>query len=333
MKTTFNFRKALFIGAISLSSIKTFSQSVSYTIQENNPDRRNLVVYLNPFNAQAYMPDISIGIDAQINYLLNKRFQVDADFRKAYTDSEVRLYSPKGLSLASQFQGGICFNLSNKLKTVGNRVILSSQHFGRYTLTTSINVPAEARRIFAVRGGFQYFHNNYKIHNDITKTLGGNDIQAKDKNGNLYFVFDGNNFETINYVVNSYGIYAGLDFKTIRDLIIHTPEYGTRRTKKINNIYIDVLLAPGMVYSLKPNANQETTFKNTDINISENKHKPLGWRLGWQYVFNNTVGFNMKTEVGMQPGPASASQWFITLGMGLNISLKIKTFDKKQLLN
>jgi hypothetical protein len=261
--------------------------------------------------------------------LLNKRFQVDVDFRKAWTDSEVRLYSPKGLSLASQFQGGICFNLINKLKTIGNRVILNSTHFGRYTLTTSINVPAEARRIFAVRGGFQYFHNNYKIHNDITKKLGENDIQAKDKNGNLYYVFDGATFETINYVVNSYGLYAGLDFKTIRDLVIHTPEYGTKRTKKISNIYMDVLFAPGMIYTLKPNDNQASTFKNTDINISENKRKPLGWRIGWQYVFNTTVGFNMKTELGQQPGPASQSQWFITLGLGLNFGLKINLFDKK----
>ena len=180
-----------------------------------------------------------------------------------------------------------------------------------------------------MRGGFQYFHNNYKVHNDITKKLGNNDIQAKDKNGNLYYVFDGITFETVNYVVNSYGVYAGLDFKTIRDLVIHTPEYGTKKTKKISNVYMDVLFAPSMVYTLKPNLHQTSTFANADINISENKRNMLGWRLGWQYVFNTTVGFNMKTEVGMQPGPAAASPWFITFGVGVNFGLKINLFDKK----
>ncbi|HXU26526.1 MAG TPA: hypothetical protein VN698_04780, partial [Bacteroidia bacterium] len=56
--------------------------------------------------------------------------------------------------------------------------------------------------------------------------------------------------------------------------------------------------------------------------------KPLGWRVGWQYVFNSTVGFNMKTELGQQPGPASQSQWFVTFGIGLNFGLKINLFDK-----
>ncbi|HXU27240.1 MAG TPA: hypothetical protein VN698_08405, partial [Bacteroidia bacterium] len=214
MKTTPILKKALFIGIITLASVKSFSQSVSYNIEENNPDRKNLIVYLNPFNAQAYLPDISIGIDAQVNYLLNKRFQIDVGYRKAWTDAGIGIFAPKGLSKASQFQGGICFNLINKRKTINNKVILSSTHFGRYTLTSSIQVPAEARRIVAVRGGFQYFHNNYKVHNDITKAVGGGDIQAKDKNGNLYYVFDNITFETVNYVVNSYGLYAGFDFKT-----------------------------------------------------------------------------------------------------------------------
>jgi len=329
MKTTITFKKALLIGAVALTSLKSFSQSVSYSIEENNPDRRNLVVYINPFNAQAYIPDINIGFDAQINYMLNKRFQVDVDYRKAWTDASIGIFAPKGLSKAGQFQSGICFNLTNKLKTIRNKVILSSTHFGRYTLTTSINVPAEARRIFAVRGGFQYFHNNYKVHNDVTKSASENGLQAKDKNGNLYYVFDGVTFETVNYVVNSYGLYAGLDFKTIRDLVINTPEYGTKRTKKISNFYMDVLFAPGMVYTLKPNFHQTSTFANADINISENKRKPLGWRVGWQYVFNTTVGFNMKTEIGQQPGPAAQSQWFLTFGIGVNFGLKIKLFDKK----
>ena len=327
MKIKLIFKKALFISAVALVSVKSFSQSVSYTIEENNPDRKNLAVYVNPFNAQAYLPDISIGVDAQVNYLLNKKFQIDIDYRKAWTDAGIGVFAPKGLSKASQFQMGGCFNLINKRKTIRNKVILSSTNIGRYTLTSSISVPAEARRIVALRGGFQYFHNNYKIHNDITKAAGASDIQAKDKNGNLYYVFDNTTFETVNYTVNSYGLYAGFDFKTIRDLVISTTNYGTKRTKKINNFYLDVLFAPGMIYTLKPNLHQ-SNFANTDINISENKRKVLGWRLGWQYVFNTAVGFNMKTELGQQPGPASENQWFITFGIGLNFGLKIKLFDK-----
>ncbi len=319
MKTTITLKKALLIGAVVLTSVKSFAQSVSYTIEENNPDRRNLMVYLNPFNVQAYMPDINIGVDGQINYLLNKRFQVDVDFRKAWTDSGIGIFAPKGVSKASQFQAGGCFNITNKLKTIRNKVILSSTRIGRYTLTSSINVQAEARRIFAVRGGFQYFHNNQK----------GAAISAKDSKGNLYVLHDDVTFETVSYVVKSYGLYAGLDFKTIRDLVISTSEYGTKRTKKISNVYMDLLFTPGIVYKLTPTPNQASTFKNVDINISENTRRTIGWRLGWQYVFNTAVGFNMKTEVGQMPGPANVSPWFLTFGIGVNFGAKIKLFDKK----
>ncbi len=310
-------KKVLFINAICLAS-NSFSQSVSYNIEENNPDRRNLMIYLNPFNVQAYMPDINIGIDAQINYLLNKRFQVDVDFRKAWTDSGIGIFAPKGVSKASQFQVGGCFNITNKLKTINNKIILRSSTVGRYTLTSSIQVQAEARRIFALRGGLQYFHNNQK----------GSSIQAKDAQGNLYFVDDNITFETVSYVVRSYGIYAGLDFKTIRDLVISTTEYGTKKTKKLSNVYMDLLYTPGITYKLTPTNNQTTTFKDIDVNLKENLRRTIGWRLGWQYVFNSTVGFNMKTEIGMMPGPQNVSPWFLTFGLGVNFGLKIKLFDK-----
>ncbi|MEO8759886.1 MAG: hypothetical protein ABI388_02450 [Bacteroidia bacterium] len=312
------FKKILFISAIGLAS-NSFSQSVSYNIKENNPDRRNLMIYLNPFNVQAYMPDINIGIDAQMNYLLNRRFQIDVDFRKAWTDAGIGIFAPKGVSKASQLQAGGCFNITNKLKAIRNKVILRSSTVGRYTLTSSIQVQADARRIFALRGGFQYFHNNQK----------GSSISAKDAQGNLYVVDDNITFETVSYAVRSYGLYAGLDFKTIRDLVISTTEYGTKKTKKLSNVYMDLLYTPGITYTLIPTYNQVTTFKNVDINIKENTRRTLGWRLGWQYVFNSTVGFNMKTEIGMMPGPQNVTPWFLTFGLGVNFGLKIKLFDKK----
>ena len=37
------------------------AQNVSYKILENDPDRKSLYIFLNPFNINTYFSDINIG--------------------------------------------------------------------------------------------------------------------------------------------------------------------------------------------------------------------------------------------------------------------------------
>lgn len=321
MKNRFKTKQLLFAGCCALSII-TQAQSVSYKVIENDPDKRNLFIHLNPFNTQAYMSDITIGYNIQATWMAAKHFQLQVDYRKAYLDMNATgIFSPEGLKKSSQIEIGGAFNFVNRIKNISHRVVLKSSTSGKYTYTSSIYVMGEARRIKSLRGGFLTLFSNHKIDNDFTQSSEGG-MQGKTADGEVKYFRDSINFETINFTARSVGFYGGIDFKTIKQLIVNAEGYGTKSCKTVNNFYLDALFTPLVVYDIKPNANQ-AAFSNIDINIKENKRKVLGWRLGWQYTLNQPCGFNAKMEIGQQPGVATKT-FFMTFGFGITIGLKTK---------
>lgn len=315
--------KKIFTAAILVISIKLAAQSVTYNILENDPDKRKVFIHLNPFNTQGYVSDITIGYNIQATWLMAKHLQVEVDYRKAYLDGNATgVFSPAGLKKSSQLHLGGVLNLIKKLKPVNNKVILKSTSDSRYRYTTSITVRAEARKIFGIRGGFISFYSNHKVDNDITESFDENSLRGKASDGQIRYLRDTINFETINYTARSLGMYAGIDYKSIRNVIINADGYGKKSNKTENNIYADVLFTPSVKYELKPNSKQPM-FNNVDINIPENKRKMLGWRVGWHFTYNYGLGFNAKMELGQQPGIASKS-FFVTIGFGATIGFKTK---------
>jgi len=305
---------------ITLVSV-AWAQNVSYKIIENDPDKRNLFIHLNPFNVQAYVPNITIGYNIQATWLAAKHFQFQVDYRKAYLDGNATgVYSPTGLKKSSQLEIGGAFNLSNRIKNKYHKVVLRSSTSGKYTYTSSIMVLGNARKIVSLRGGFLTFFCNHKIDNDFTKKADG--MQGKTLDGTVSYLRDSINFEPINFTARSVGIYGGIDFKTIKQLIVNADGYGTKSSKVANNFYLDVLFTPVVKYEIKPNSSQ-ASYNNVDINIDENKRKVLGWRFGWQYTLNQPCGFNAKMEIGQQPGLEGKS-FFMTFGFGMTIGLKTK---------
>lgn len=319
-----NGRWALLFSFLLVTS-SLMAQSVSTTVIENNPDARKIFLSLNPFNAQYYDPNTNIGIDASVLVLIGSKFQAEANIRRAYLDSKTsNIFAPKsGLKKASQFFAGAAYNLYSSLSTRRNKVVLSSGA-GKKRNTTSvtyIRLEAETRRIFAIRGGIQQFHNNVVIDNDITAPFTDNDILVKNASGTLVYIKDTLNFETINYIVNSSGFYAGVNWKTIRHLIVDVSGYGQKKNRKIDDLYLDVLFCPSVNYSIRPNEKQ-TTFEHLDFNISENKRKTMGWRFGWNFLTNHSAGLMWKLELGQQPGRPDKS-FFLSVGFGMNFGLKL----------
>jgi hypothetical protein len=321
MRTTHQHIFQLF-ALIVLLNLRSQAQSINYKVVENDPDKRNLFIHLNPFNTQCYMSDISIGYNLQATWI-TKIFQAQIDYRKAYLDENAQgVFSPTGLKKSSQLEIGGVFNFSHKMKNLSHKVVLHSSSGGGYTYTQYIMVMGEARKIKGFRGGFLTFLSNHKVDNDITAAYTANDLRGKGSDGQVRYVRDSINFETINYIARSVGIYAGIDLKSIRQLRISAEGYGARSNKVFNNFYVDAMFTPLVKYDLKPNAGQ-AIFKDVDVNISENKRRMLGWRAGWQWILNQPCGFNAKMEIGQQPGVPKKS-FFITLGFGMTIGLKAK---------
>lgn len=318
-------KKNLVYAALLIFSAAGFAQSVGYKVLENEPGKRNLIVFLNPFYINTYASDINLGYELQATYMLANKLTAQAVFRKAYLDENATsIFAPKGLTKAYEFEAGGIFNFSSKVKDVSNKVILMSISTGRYTYSESIRVRADARRTAGFRGGMVGFHNNYKIGNDITAAFAKDDIKAKDDHGKLVYVRDSVGFETVTYTGNSIGLYGGIDLRTIRDILIDADGYGEKSNRTTNNFYLDAFFTPAVVYAIKPNSGQAYLAK-ADINISENSRKYFGWRFGWHYIINKSFGFNAKMELGQQPGRPVKSFYF-NLGFGFNIGFKAKAF-------
>lgn len=300
------------------------AQLVSTTLIENKPDAKKIFISLSPFNAQYYAPNINIGIDASALALVGSRLQVEANIRKAYLDSKTSgVFAPEsGLTKASQFFAGAAYNVFSVLGTKKNKIVLSAGAGSRRNTTSVryIRVDADTRSIFSIRGGIQRFHNNVVIDNDISKPFTENDIKVENSSGNLVYMRDTFNFETINYVVNSFGFYAGINWKTIRHLVVDVDGYGKKSNRHIDDLYLDLIICPTVDYSIRPNERQQA-FGNLDFNISENRRKTLGWRFGWNFLINHTTGFTWKTEFGQQPGRPNGS-FFLSVGCGMNLGLQ-----------
>lgn len=328
MKSKLHLSAILLVGTLFVGINSLKSQTVNYKIYENDPDKRNLFIHLNPFNTQAYLSDITIGYNIQATWMATKLFQLQIDYRKAYLDGNATgIFSPKGLNKSSQLELGGVFNFRNKLKNAAHKVVLHSSSGGGYTYTKYIMVMGECRKISGLRGGFLSFLSNHKVDNDITKAFTEYDLKGKASDGQIRFLRDSINYETINYIARSTGIYAGIDFKTLKFLVINADGYGKRSCRIVNNFYADVLFTPLVKYDLKPNAGQKI-FDDVDVNISENKRRMIGWRAGWHWIFNSAVGFNAKMEVGQQPGVPKQS-FFMTVRFGMSIGLKTKNLGGK----
>ncbi len=305
-----------------LISMNGISQSTNYRIIENDPDRKNLIIHLQPFDVNAYLPAMNIGYSIQANWMMNKLIQADFMYRKAYLDLNADgVYAADNLKKASWFQAGAKFNFRTHTKNKYVKVVLKQTQSYRTTTTTYLLIPCDVKRISSFHGGIVSIHNNHKIDNNFTESLQENGIKGKDSNGNIRAFRDTINFETISYSSQNFGIYAGLNFRSIKDIIINTDSYGTRSNHTLSDFYFDFIFTPIVHYSLHPNDNQQM-FKNIDISIPENKKKLLGWRAGYTYGTNKGFGFSAKMEIGQQPG-IPGSGFFMNLGMGFVIKSRL----------
>lgn len=303
------------------------AQNVGYKVLEDDPDTKNIFISANVFDMNAYIANMSIGYNIYANAFLGKRFQADVDYRKAYSDAGIGIFSPQDLTKNFQIRLGGQFNLVSKISRSNARVVLSSYTAGNFTHTSFIRVPANFRRIFAVRGGLQYFYNNCRTDNGANNSRAANDDDMRAKiNGQVVVLTDPNNFETVNYTVNTFGIYGGLSYKSICNIIIDAESWGKKGRSVLSDFYADVLFAPLVSYAIKPNSKQ-AYLKDADLNISENKPNYLGWRFGWQAALGRKVAFTTKMEIGQQPGNKSET-FFVNFGIGIGFGTKWSLLDK-----
>lgn len=313
--------KAALLVLATFASLVNYAQQVSYKILEDNPDKNNVFCAFNLLDFNAYLANMSVGVNFYGNATINKKIRLDLDIRKAWSDMGEGVFAPKDLTKSFHIMAGGQFYLTNNLKKTNVKVVLSSSSYTsgnkKYTSTNYLMVPGSKRQIIAVRGGLQYFHNNCESSNGTDPS---EKIKAK-MNGTVDYLKDPINYETVNYTVTTIGVYAGLSYRNIVNLIIKPEGMSQKGNNSVNDFYADLMFSPFINYNVKPNGKQ-AFLKDADLNISENSKNYLGWRIGWQAFLGKKVLFTTKMEIGQQPGNGNGA-FFANIGLGIGLGTNV----------
>ena len=307
------------------------AQSESYKTLEDDPSNiKNLTIHLDPFYADGWLTNITLGFGVRADYHLGKRATFLFDFRTPYpgTDTEGRMHadgalpypSPtgetRGLARFSYTELGAEFHLMDWTKSKGLRVVLSAYSTGRSTITTSITVPGTKRKVVAVRGGFTTMRSAFDVQDTKGTVKGFHDKDTitfgsflDTKGGSP--VYGG--YSNMTMVI----LHAGISIKSITNLLVSTSNYGNKGNRLYTDLYFDLLLAP--VISLS----DVLTANGTTYELRASSFTRTGYRFGYTWKNSMKSFLSYKAEIGTRPGfPANNS--FINLIMGWTIPLNIK---------
>jgi hypothetical protein len=314
------------------------AQSVSYSILTDEPDDyKNVSISLEPFNADFYMSNATIGWDVRADALLLKRFDIRGEYKKSYLDvltstqSIGHLPSPTGgLEKCSNMELGGTFYFYAKTKSRSIKITLSSSQSGNYTYTKYIMVPAHKRVMWGLRGGVFAGKNNIHItENQAQDFYCLNKANNKDtmRIGDFTNTTDGYDTYGAYSALRNMTLYAGITHRTITNLVIKTDSYRKKGNRMMTDIYFDYLIAP--VLSMQ---DVMTTTKVWSVETMAGIKQRTGWRVGFAFRGSVRPYLSFKTEFGSKPGiilkKEVMSKYYINLNMGLNIPLKIKITPK-----
>lgn len=324
----------LTLGISILSASYTNAQSVSWSVIEDNPfDIKNFSLAIDPlFTEVSGMNGYAFGWGLRAEHMMGKRLLAGFDMRTGFGTNGYRISNDNTRNFF-YMEGNLGLIFINKSKRRNVPIILSQSSSGNTRTTVSIRggVPANIRRIIALRAGAYQLTNSlsYKFLADSLTTFKGNgsDFKLKDSISSANFAGQYGGFA-------STAVFAGFHFRKIIQLAIDVDGWGYRSNKRYSDFYIDGIFAPIVLIK---------DFKTPDgnsYNVKYDNISYIGWRMGWIWRKPKEQGFSTKFEIGNRPGPKAPvkdpkatipinwTNYYATLTFGLYIPLKIKPVYK-----
>jgi hypothetical protein len=335
-------KRILFLaGIIGMTMNLTFAQQVRYKVKKDDPmDFKNFMLHLDPIMMDCYLTNITLGVAARADYMVNKVFDISGQIRKPYFDfNEVGLrddaesttsngvYGKNGIKPMSFMEGTLQLHFLDKIKETNHRIVFfkSTSTSGNYqTVTTKfVDIPGHVRKIKSLRGGAIWmntavdFNGTFGTDNEYKFTNKSTDVDTFGLSGGT--------------MMRSMIVYAGLSGQTIANFKVLTDKYGMKYVTPWNSFYADFMFAPVLNF-----ADVISNKTNAEYNVENIQIKRTGWRVG--YIIRNTKGtsWSMALNFGARPGIVgekgiTTSRAFFDMNLGIsmpyNLSLKSKKKD------
>lgn len=318
------------------------AQSVSYRTIEDDPDNiKNLAISLDPFYADAWGTDITLGFGVRADMYFKNLLSFNFDLRRAYLDLNAKEHEDASLPKPNDdlkkhlyVEAGAQLSFLNRSKQKDLKVVLSSSSSssGGRTVTHSkyIMVPGTIRKLKQLRFGLI----STRAAIDLADATGdGTTFKATSKTNSANTFTIGDFANTVDgsptyggYTMMSYSaIYAGIGAKRITNLQVDT-DYGIRDHAYCFDLFADVVYAPILNFA------DVYTTGGTAWEVSNEDVTRIGWRLGAVVRSSVKSRLSYRTELGTRPGFRGgegilSTNVYVLITLGWSIPFKLSVMN------
>jgi hypothetical protein len=272
-----------------------------------------LWLHFQPAVADVFSTNFSLGYGAQVNYFVNDKIDIDAKFNGAYgtrfdfarnlaTKNAEVIIDSKKYALINSFGpyfnmqlGGSYHAMDREIK--GSSKIMLTPKKLKQIQTTNVDhvvVNSKVRRIAGVRGGAFMYTSTTNLGSAMLKQE--KVLTSEDGTQTL----EVNNNNRIYSSVFAPGFYLGGSYGTIRNIAIKADKFGILGNTTMFTAYADLMYSPSIavdnVIIREPGQVETTTYLTDNIKLNR-----LGWRAGFDIMYNQDSYFSFGGEIGARP--------------------------------
>lgn len=308
-----NYRFILFLSVGFLFSFFARSQetvqdkTVTFeTLYDDPYDLNKVYLHVQPMYGEFFMTNVNIGFGLEVDYYLNRKFDFNLNFRKAYSQrfDMMRDASEKNNSAGNTakafyyLEGGGTYHIVDKEETSKVKFVLYSKNYKKRNqwetmVPEFIEANLKRRRIYGVRLGGSSYQSSF----DVNRVL---ENQGKTLTDNLGepIVYDASFYSSI----SGAGFYVGGVMQLIRNAGIEIEDPYENNSSDLDfQVFVDVLVNPSLnvndVY-YRPDPESPETI----IDLGTIDTNMIGGRAGIKGKFNRELSFGYIIETGIRPG-------------------------------
>ncbi|SDK17721.1 hypothetical protein SAMN05421823_10268 [Catalinimonas alkaloidigena] len=287
------------------------------TIADEPYEINNLWLHIQPLTADMFQTNMAICYGVQADYLMKDKYHFEAKLRGPYAkqvDFARQLGESNGAVMIGdqryelatkldrflRIQAGMTYHVIDREKKGVARLVMAykKQERYRYENYDRITVNAQVRNFVGVRGGFEHYETATALSPVLRKqgaVLTGDDgstLAYSPENGGTLFTN-----------VTAPGMYLGGSYGIIRNISVKADKVGTIGDDRFITFYGDLLLSPWVKLD-DIIAHLDDTEKQVTFSTAAVKTRKIGFRTGFDIMFNQRSYFSFGGEVGFRPGIA-----------------------------
>ncbi|MBC7921849.1 MAG: hypothetical protein H7Z75_12270, partial [Ferruginibacter sp.] len=307
----------------------TNKDDIEYEAVTDDPyDLNKMWLHFYPLHGDAFMTNLNAGYGIQAQYLMKNKFNFRLQARKAYyRGSDVAFGIGQRVNDVDNklvpftyLEGGGAYHVIDKADAGEAKIIIYTKRYspGKWASTVPefVLVPAKVRKIVGVRAGGIHWKSTTNLGDALTKqkiTLQSEDGTPLEQ----YRPVDGAVREQRIYSnVTSSAIYLGGSLGRIRNVVVKPKKYDIAVNDVIFTGYADLIYSPSIVIE---NVRQGGVVYST----APVKKSPLGFRLGFEGMFNREFSWSYGAEMGVRPSIKGRST-YVSLKVGFAFASKLE---------